>query len=82
MSKRNNTTRRGFLKALGGAALALPFYQMLRSPRAAHANNVAKRVIFFYFPDGVGMPMSTSTCRSSPRSPAAIRSSSRRNTGW
>lgn len=56
MSKRNNTTRRGFLKALGGAALALPFYQMLRSPRAAHANNVAKRVIFFYFPDGVGMP--------------------------
>ncbi|HSN98307.1 MAG TPA: DUF1552 domain-containing protein, partial [Candidatus Nanopelagicales bacterium] len=56
MNKRISKSRRGFLKALGGAALALPFVEMLRAPRAAHANNVAKRVIFFYFPDGMGMP--------------------------
>jgi Protein of unknown function (DUF1552) len=49
------TTRRRFLKGLGGAALALPFYEMLK-PRAARAGGVARRAIFFYFPDGVAIP--------------------------
>ncbi|MEZ4308186.1 MAG: DUF1552 domain-containing protein [Polyangiaceae bacterium] len=47
--------RRGLLKALGGAAIALPFYQLL-APRPARAEVTAKRVIFFYFPDGVALP--------------------------
>lgn len=51
------TSRRGFMKALGGAALALPFYELLRrGERRAQAGGVAKRIIFFYFPDGVGIP--------------------------
>ena len=48
-------SRRGLLKALGGAAIALPFYDLLR-PKKARADVVAKRVIFFYFPDGVALP--------------------------
>lgn len=45
--------RRRFLKALGGAALALPFYdQLLGTARAASGR--ARRVLVFYFPDGVG----------------------------
>lgn len=52
-----NSNRRGFLKALGGAALALPFYELLRrGERRAEAGGVAKRVIFFYFPDGAAIP--------------------------
>ena len=47
------TTRRSVLKALGGAALALPWLSLLRGDRAWAGNGVAKRVIFFYFPDGV-----------------------------
>jgi hypothetical protein len=51
------STRRGFLRALGGAALALPFYELLRrGERRAQAGGVAKRVIFFYFPDGAARP--------------------------
>jgi hypothetical protein len=54
------SNRRGFLKALGAAALALPFYELVKhGERKAHAGGVAKRVIFFYFPDGVGMPTAT-----------------------
>lgn len=60
MSERISTARRGFLKTLGKAALALPFYELLRAPRPAHAGNVAKRVIFFYFPDGGGSPSGNS----------------------
>ena len=48
-------SRRGFLKALGGAALALPFYELL-SRREARAGGVAKRIIFFYYPDGAANP--------------------------
>lgn len=54
------TTRRGILKALGAAALALPFYELATGRGGeARAGGVAKRVIFFYFPDGVGMPTAT-----------------------
>ncbi len=55
MSKQTMFSRRGLLKALGGAALALPFYQLLDA-RQARADVTAKRVIFFYFPDGVALP--------------------------
>ena len=55
MKTEPRVTRRGLLKALGGAALALPFYQLLDA-RPARADVVARRVIFFYFPDGVGIP--------------------------
>lgn len=51
------TSRRAFLRALGGAAIALPFYDMLLGHRPAHAApGVAKRLIIFYFPDGVPGP--------------------------
>lgn len=55
MKTRSTVSRRGLLKALGGAAIALPFYDLLRA-RPARAEVTAKRVIFFYFPDGVAMP--------------------------
>lgn len=47
-------SRRRFLQTLGGAALALPFEMGLgrRQARAAGSGN-ARRVIFFYYPDGV-----------------------------
>jgi hypothetical protein len=49
------TSRRQFLKGLGTAAIALPFFDLLTRTRRARAsgNAVGKRVIFFYFPDGV-----------------------------
>lgn len=54
---RPQRTRRGFLQALGGAALALPFYELLRrGERPARAGGVARRIIFFYFPDGAARP--------------------------
>lgn len=55
MTTRSTVSRRGLLKALGGAAIALPFYDLLRA-RPARAAVTAKRVIFFYFPDGVALP--------------------------
>jgi hypothetical protein len=55
MSTSARLSRRGLLKALGGAAIALPFYQLLEG-RPARADVTAKRVIFFYFPDGVALP--------------------------
>ncbi|MBK8254857.1 MAG: DUF1552 domain-containing protein [Polyangiaceae bacterium] len=55
MKTRSTLSRRNLLKTLGGAALALPFYKLL-SPSEARAETTAKRVIFFYFPDGVALP--------------------------
>jgi len=49
MSRRRGASRRAFLGGLGAAALAGPFLR----PRLARADGAAKRVIFFYFPDGV-----------------------------
>lgn len=47
-------SRRAALKALGHTALALPFFEALRARRAhAQVARQARRVIFFYFPDGV-----------------------------
>ena len=46
-------SRRSTLRTLGAAALALPFFEMLSSRRALAGAGIAKRVIFFYFPDGV-----------------------------
>ncbi len=46
--------RRDFLKAIGAASLALPFYDILcGDQRARAAAGQAKRLIIFYFPDGV-----------------------------
>lgn len=47
--------RRRFVKGLGAAAIALPFFELLR-PGRTRAAGVARRVIFFYFPDGVPGP--------------------------
>jgi hypothetical protein len=52
-------SRRAALRALGHTALALPFYEVLSSSRAnAQAARQAKRLIVFYFPDGVLGPSS------------------------
>lgn len=51
--KPSKISRRSTLRALGTAALALPFFEMISSRRADAGAGVAKRVIFFYFPDGV-----------------------------
>lgn len=48
--------RRGLLKQIAGAALALPFFELLNATPSAAAGGQAKRVIFFYFPDGVAGP--------------------------
>ncbi|MBK9258298.1 MAG: DUF1552 domain-containing protein [Polyangiaceae bacterium] len=53
--KRHNIHRRRFVKGLGAAAITLPFLNLLR-PGKTRAAGVAKRVIFFYFPDGVPGP--------------------------
>jgi hypothetical protein len=50
----SNLPRRAVLKALGHTALALPFFEALTArPARAQGAATAKRVIFFYFPDGV-----------------------------
>ncbi len=51
--RRSNISRRSALRTMGAAALTLPFFEMLSSRRALGAGGVAKRVLFFYFPDGV-----------------------------
>lgn len=46
--------RRDFARLAGGAAIALPFYRLIGDARALeHADGVARRIIFFYYPDGV-----------------------------
>lgn len=55
MKKRFN--RRKFLKAVGGAAIAMPFYQTLFNREAHALNGTARRFIVFYFPDGVPNPI-------------------------
>jgi hypothetical protein len=54
-TNRTRFSRRGLLQAMGAAAIALPFYDLLRA-RPARAEVVAKRVLFFYYPDGVALP--------------------------
>lgn len=50
------TTRRQLFRMLGAASVALPFYELL-SPRTARAaEGKARRLIVFYFPDGVPGP--------------------------
>mgnify|MGYP000157902925 CR=1 FL=1 len=53
--KTNMLNRRRLVKGLGAAAIALPFVNLLQ-PQRIQAAGVAKRVIFFYFPDGVPGP--------------------------
>jgi hypothetical protein len=55
MTRREGVSRRQILHLLGRSALFLPFLSLLR-PRPAGAAGVAKRAIFFYFPDGVAGP--------------------------
>lgn len=51
--------RRDFLRGLGLSTLALPFYKAgMRSAHAFSGGENARRVIFFYFPDGVPGPSS------------------------
>lgn len=51
--RRPTLSRRAILRTFAGAALALPFFESLYGSHRALAKNAAKRVIFFYFPDGV-----------------------------
>lgn len=53
--KTNPLSRRRLMKGFGAAAIALPFLNLLR-PGKTSAAGVAKRIIFFYFPDGVPGP--------------------------
>jgi len=46
-------SRRSLLAGLGGAAIAAPFYGLLKPGAARADGGAAKRVIFFYYPDGV-----------------------------
>jgi hypothetical protein len=46
-------SRRDVLRWGGAAALALPFVELVAGRRAEAAGGVAKRLIVFYFPDGV-----------------------------
>ncbi len=46
--------RRDLLRAGGASLLALPFVRLLERPAAAHITPVnARRLIIFYYPDGV-----------------------------
>lgn len=56
MRRKSTINRRTFLKALGAGSLALPFYQLLANPQAHAFNGTARRLIVFYFPDGVPGP--------------------------
>jgi hypothetical protein len=47
------TSRRNFIKALGSAAIALPFYDLLGGRQAQAACGRCERIIFMYHPDGV-----------------------------
>lgn len=49
-------TRRQLLRAAAGAGLALPFYELLAGRPAAAMDGTARRLIVFYFPDGVVGP--------------------------
>ena len=45
--------RRGFVRTLMGAAVASPFASLLRPDLARAAGGGARRLLVFYFPDGV-----------------------------
>jgi hypothetical protein len=47
------TSRRSLLRLFGSAGLALPLAQLAGSKVSRAEGGVAKRVIFFYFPDGI-----------------------------
>lgn len=53
---RNALSRRSLLRGLVGAAMMSPFAGLLKTASADGANGPCKRVIFFYFPDGVPDP--------------------------
>tara|TARA_B100000745_G_scaffold299630_1_gene250900 strand:+ start:1293 stop:2588 length:1296 start_codon:yes stop_codon:yes gene_type:complete len=56
MAKSLNIHRRRFVKQLGGAAVALPFYDILLGGKLANAACIdgrANRAIFLYHPDGI-----------------------------
>ena len=48
--------RRNVLRGMGLATLALPFVELLAGKQSRADGGVAKRIIFFYFPDGVVGP--------------------------
>jgi hypothetical protein len=50
---RRGPSRRSALALLGGAALAAPFYNLVRPTVARASGGNAKRILFFYYPDGV-----------------------------
>jgi hypothetical protein len=53
MSTQWRPSRRGFLQTLGGATLALPFLRLLHGESAQATQGRSRRLIIFYFPDGV-----------------------------
>ena len=46
-------SRRTFLRNIGAASLALPFFELALAGRAHAMDGTARRLIVFYFPDGV-----------------------------
>ncbi len=50
---RKRISRRSLLRGAGGTAIAAPFYSLLNPDTARASDGAARRVIFFYFPDGV-----------------------------
>lgn len=50
---RSGINRRAFLRGLAGGALALPFFELAGTPLASAMDGPSKRLIIFYFPDGV-----------------------------
>lgn len=52
----NVLSRRSLLRGLLGAAMLSPFAGLLRTAAADGAGGPAKRILFFYFPDGVPDP--------------------------
>jgi hypothetical protein len=56
-SHRRAFTRRALVRSLGGAVLALPFFERVLAPELARAEaGLAKRLIVLYHPDGVPGP--------------------------
>lgn len=53
MSAHTRWSRRAFLRSVAGGALALPFASLVAGRPAAAMDGGARRLVVFYFPDGV-----------------------------
>lgn len=53
--RKRSLTRRAFLGG-AGAALTLPWFESMQSSKALAADGAPKRILAYYFPDGIHMP--------------------------